>query len=299
MSGRSSAERVALAAQNARVMAVFEGAGFDHIAPDILQPADIFLERSGEDIRANSYVFTGFGADQLFLRSPAFLPYLLRHKHYRAFREALPEVSGLLSRGQVSVAWQCLLSQIPAELHRRLQHAWPFRGWNPWDVCDVNMERVLTDDVPWLRCGKSLTDYSRERYLNEAALAGDGIICDDWGYFSAPRAVTQGHFVGKSLVDASPFCDLPLLDYVYNQVSALLVHDFRGRYKELLREAQKGIVPETLRNRQNDTFVFNSFQIAYIDASKDRFHDLLNGVDEAWIDVKAARLALQELGVGA
>lgn len=259
---------------------------------------DIFSRAVARLAEPNSYVFTGFGADQLFLRSPAFLPYLLRQKHYRAFRDALPEASHLLSRGQVSIAWQCLLSQIPAELHRRLQNARPFRGWNPWDVSDVNMERALTDDVPWLRCGKSLADYSRERYLNEANLVGDGIICDDWGYFSAPRAVTQSHFSRKSLVDASPFCDLPLLDYVYDHVSALLVHDFGGRYKELLREAQKGVVPENLRSRKNDTFVFNSFQMAYIDASKDRFHDLLNGVDDAWIDTKAARLALQQLSFG-
>ncbi len=32
--------------QNAAIMAVFERAGFEHIAPDIIQPADIFLERS-------------------------------------------------------------------------------------------------------------------------------------------------------------------------------------------------------------------------------------------------------------
>ena len=53
-----SAEREALERQNAAIMAVFERAGFDHIAPDIIQPADIFLERSGEDIRARTFVFT-------------------------------------------------------------------------------------------------------------------------------------------------------------------------------------------------------------------------------------------------
>lgn len=259
---------------------------------------DIFSRAVAGLAEPNSYVFTGFGADQLFLRSPAFLPYLLRQKHYRAFRDALPEASRLLSRGQASIAWQCLLSQIPAELHRSLQRAWPFQGWNPWDVSDVNMERALTDDVPWLRCGKKLADYSCERYLNEVALVGDGILCDDWGYFSAPRTVTQAHFSGKSLVDASPFCDLPLLDFTYGQVSALLVHDFGGRYKELLRKAQKGIVPENLRNRQNDTFVFNSFQMAYIDASKERLDDLFRDAEETWIDVKAARLALQQLSFG-
>ena len=29
-------------------MGVFAGQGFETIAPDILQPADVFLERSGE-----------------------------------------------------------------------------------------------------------------------------------------------------------------------------------------------------------------------------------------------------------
>lgn len=74
MSGKSSAERRALEAQNARVMAVFEGAGFDHIAPDILQPADIFLERSGEDIRANSYVFTDPEGAEMCLRPDLTVP---------------------------------------------------------------------------------------------------------------------------------------------------------------------------------------------------------------------------------
>src|ERR1043165_9289728 len=68
MPGKSSAERRALDAQNARIMAVFETAGFSHIAPDILQPADIFLERSGEDIRASSYVFTDPEGREMCLR---------------------------------------------------------------------------------------------------------------------------------------------------------------------------------------------------------------------------------------
>lgn len=259
---------------------------------------DIFSRAVAQLAEPHSYVFTGFGADQLFLRSPAFLPYLLRKKQYHAFRSALPEASHLLARGQVSVAWQCLVSQLPAELHGRLQAAWYSRRWNPWDVSDVNMERTLTSDVPWLLCGRSLADYSLERHRNEAAMVGDGILCDDWGYFSAPRAVTQPHFAAKSLVDASPFCDLPLLDYVYDHISALLVHDFGGRYKELLRDAQKGIVPDKLRNRQNDTFVFNSFQTTYIDAARERFADLLDEIDDGWVDANAARRALQQLSFG-
>jgi ATP phosphoribosyltransferase regulatory subunit len=74
MPGKSSAERQALDAQNARIMAVFENAGFDHIAPDILQPADIFLERSGEEIRANSYVFTDPEGNEMCLRPDLTVP---------------------------------------------------------------------------------------------------------------------------------------------------------------------------------------------------------------------------------
>ena len=84
MPGKSSAERRALEAQNARIMRVFEDAGFDHIAPDILQPADIFLERSGEDIRANSYVFTDPEGQEMCLRPDLTVPACRYHLTHAA-----------------------------------------------------------------------------------------------------------------------------------------------------------------------------------------------------------------------
>lgn len=74
MPGRSSTEREALARQNAAIMAVFERAGFEHIAPDIIQPADIFLERSGEDIRARTFVFNDPDGNELCLRPDLTVP---------------------------------------------------------------------------------------------------------------------------------------------------------------------------------------------------------------------------------
>jgi ATP phosphoribosyltransferase regulatory subunit len=84
MPGKSSAERRALDVQNARIMAVFEKSGFDHIAPDILQPADIFLERSGEDIRANSYVFTDPEGNEVCLRPDLTVPACRYHLTHAA-----------------------------------------------------------------------------------------------------------------------------------------------------------------------------------------------------------------------
>lgn len=74
MAGKSSAERSSLEHQNTALMAVFERAGFDHIAPDIIQPADIFLERSGEDIRARTFVFTDPSGAEMCLRPDLTVP---------------------------------------------------------------------------------------------------------------------------------------------------------------------------------------------------------------------------------
>jgi asparagine synthase (glutamine-hydrolysing) len=259
---------------------------------------DWFSRAVAQHAEPGSMVFTGYGADQLFLRSPAFLPYLLERREFRHFAKALAPASRLLSRGKANIAWQCALSQLPDGLHQRLNRAFAGRRWNPWDVGDVNMQRMLGEPVGWLRCGRDIRDYTTERLAWEKELVGDGILCDDWGYFSAPRTVTQPHFAAKALMDASPFCDLPLLDHVYGHVSALLVHDFEGRYKELLRDCQQGIVPDSLRNRQNDTFVFNSFQLSYVNKARDYFHALLRTVPESWIDARGAVYALEQLSFG-
>ena len=58
MPGKTSHERRALDALSGLLTGQFEDAGFDFISPDILQPADVFLDRSGEDIRSRTFVFT-------------------------------------------------------------------------------------------------------------------------------------------------------------------------------------------------------------------------------------------------
>jgi ATP phosphoribosyltransferase regulatory subunit len=74
MPGKTPSERRAIEKIERAVMTVFESAGFEHVAPDILQPADIFLERSGEDIRARTYVFTDPGGAEMCLRPDLTVP---------------------------------------------------------------------------------------------------------------------------------------------------------------------------------------------------------------------------------
>jgi ATP phosphoribosyltransferase regulatory subunit len=74
MTGKSSIERRATAALNTCMTQVFEAAGAEFIEPDIIQPADVFLERSGEHIRSRTYVFTDPSGAQLCLRPDLTVP---------------------------------------------------------------------------------------------------------------------------------------------------------------------------------------------------------------------------------
>jgi len=74
MPGKSSTLRTELADQNQRLMALFEAAGHQYIAPEIIQPADVFLERAGEDLRSRTYVFTDPDGNELCLRPDITVP---------------------------------------------------------------------------------------------------------------------------------------------------------------------------------------------------------------------------------
>ncbi|MGI9407973.1 MAG: ATP phosphoribosyltransferase regulatory subunit [Hyphomicrobiaceae bacterium] len=72
-----------LEAQAIQIMALFAEAGFERIAPEIIQPADVFLDVVGEAIRGRTYVFTDQDGAELCLRPDLTVPacrlYLERH----------------------------------------------------------------------------------------------------------------------------------------------------------------------------------------------------------------------------
>lgn len=74
MPGKSSSQRTRLAAQNTRLMALFEQAGHEYIEPEIIQPADVFLERAGEDLRSRTYVFSDPDGNEQCLRPDLTVP---------------------------------------------------------------------------------------------------------------------------------------------------------------------------------------------------------------------------------
>jgi ATP phosphoribosyltransferase regulatory subunit len=87
MAAESAKEFEALEAQAATLLDTFRSAGYEQVAPAILQPADVFLDRIGEQIRSRTYVFTDLAGDELCLRPDLTVPvsrlYLERHPDCR------------------------------------------------------------------------------------------------------------------------------------------------------------------------------------------------------------------------
>src|SRR5581483_11107109 len=83
MAAESAKEFEALEAQAATLLDVFKRAGYEQVAPSIIQPADVFLDQIGEQVRGRTYVFTDLAGDELCLRPDLTVPvsrlYLERH----------------------------------------------------------------------------------------------------------------------------------------------------------------------------------------------------------------------------
>ena len=83
MAAESAKEFEALEAQATILLDMFRRAGYEQVAPSIIQPADIFLDQIGEQLRSRTYVFTDLAGDELCLRPDLTVPvsrlYLERH----------------------------------------------------------------------------------------------------------------------------------------------------------------------------------------------------------------------------
>ncbi len=74
--------RARLDQQEAILTGLFEAQGYSFVAPDILQPADVFLDSSGEDMRTRTYVFSDLDGHELCLRPDITIPVCRHHLAY-------------------------------------------------------------------------------------------------------------------------------------------------------------------------------------------------------------------------
>jgi ATP phosphoribosyltransferase regulatory subunit len=68
-----------LDAQAAEILKVFAAKGYARVEPPILQPADVFLDRSGEEIRRRTFVLTDPEGNELCLRPDLTIPVCRMH----------------------------------------------------------------------------------------------------------------------------------------------------------------------------------------------------------------------------
>src|SRR5580700_1337506 len=64
----------ALDNQTDAMLAVLRGRGYKRYEPSVLQPAEIFLDRSGEEIRRRTFVLTDPAGQELCLRPDLTIP---------------------------------------------------------------------------------------------------------------------------------------------------------------------------------------------------------------------------------
>ena len=83
MAAEAAQKFEALEAQAQRLLATFRRAGYEQVAPSIIQPAGLFLDVVGEALRARTYVFTDPDGEELCLRPDLTVPtcrlHLARH----------------------------------------------------------------------------------------------------------------------------------------------------------------------------------------------------------------------------
>lgn len=102
MVGAQPANFEALEAQARTLLAIFIASGYEAVAPDIIQPAGVFLDVVGEALRGRTYVFTDLNGEEMCLRPDLTVPtcrlYLARHP--QADREAFYSYNGPAFRFQ-------------------------------------------------------------------------------------------------------------------------------------------------------------------------------------------------------
>ena len=65
--------------QAAAILGVFAAKNYERVEPPVLQPADVFLDRSGEEIRRRTFVLTDPSGDELCLRPELTIPVCRMH----------------------------------------------------------------------------------------------------------------------------------------------------------------------------------------------------------------------------
>ena len=222
---------------------------FDEPNPFFWQGA-MFADAMAELVPDNALLFSGFGADQIFMRDPKVIPWLLKTGRYREFLKTVSDTARSLERSRGNLIWQSALAALPKGVYQRIKK--PFEGWrlNPFAMEEMNADFTFTETVSWLAMPPVGT-----------GVMGTDTSSIEYSYLVAPSTSTDPYTDPRGISSVHPFCDSRLIEYLTKEVSWHLVHDWENPYKNLLREVQRGLIPESVRTREKNEFSFEGFLV--------------------------------------
>lgn len=245
------------------------------------EPADFFWQGAlfGPVINSfcgqNSAVFTGFGADQILNRVPSVATSLLRHGQLGHAYRIIKDIAKDTDRSTVNYIWQAAIAALPKSILLRLLALSSRLKYNPFSTEDVAPDLRHYHAINWLKMGSSFETlkeldalFSQGHRLNKRFFA-DCIAHPNLYYLSAPHLVWGPHLGQNSIWQLHPYCDSKLIESSFKEISWHLIHDWKNLYKQTLREAQKGLLPEPLRLRRRDDFSFDGFFLRVLRHNKD------------------------------
>lgn len=280
-------------AQEKRVaLTVIDSATIENIdisrpAPYQNEPIDFFwqgllLGPSCADLVPNqSLLFTGFGCDQLFMRNNAILEALMIKKGIREAWPYVKEIARSLNRPTWNFAFQHLISSLPPTLLIRLLDTTRNLKLNPFKIDELAPQMSRFERISWMRYAQNIHPVSFLWDLNElgnqqeARFFSSHLPHSNLNYLVAPQYVIGPYLQPKQIEYVHPFCDSRMIEFAFRKVPFYLIHDFINPYKHLLREAQKGITPESVRTRKKDEFSFDGYFYHLLKTNEDFLRELL------------------------
>jgi len=252
-----------------------------NIVPLSEEPVDFFWQGAifGPVIQnlcgQNSAVFTGFGADQILNRTNSAVISLLQTGQFRLFYSSIRDLARSIDRSTLNLVWQAFIAALPPNLRLGLTKLGRFGEYNFFATEEISDYQRNFEPIGWLETGRSLNSMRKtEDILSlgrslEKRFFYDCLAHPNLYYLAAPELVWGPYLGALDIWQLHPFCDSRLITATHNEISWHLIHDWKSLYKQVLREAQAGILPESVRTRPKDDFGFDGFFLRLLRANQD------------------------------
>lgn len=255
-----------------------------------------------------SLLFTGFGCDQIFMRNHEVVSYLKSKGKLFSASQHVSAIAHSMNRPSLNFLFQFLLTLLPTPALVLLLDKTKHWRINPFKVDELYPKITRFDRVEWLNAAAGDNSPLQLLSLHEEGETQDFRFFESKGvhpslnYLIAPQYVLGPYLEVKGIEYIHPFCDTRLIELAFSQIPFSLIHDFVNPYKHLLRQAQKGITPEAVRNRRRDEFSFDGYFYETLKHNQSFLEFCLEEAIQDYPDLihgPSARAALQAMFFGA